>query len=352
MTRPGSENFVVAAVQAKPVILDLQATVDKACDLILEVGANGAKVAVFPEGFLPTYPFWNWYMPPNAFSSLNPLYAELLDNAVTVPGPQLERLADTARAAGVNTVMGFNELNTEASGTSLYNSTIVLGADGRMRGHHRKLVPTGAERTVHAYGDGSTLGVVDIGDVKLGTLICWENMMPLARYALYGMGTEVLAMPSWDHAETFLTAARHIAYEGSVVAISALSPLHVDDVPDREEFEAARFPADGWLHPGRSFIVDPLGTTLAGPLVEREGILYAEVSREMWRAPRAQLDVAGHYGRPDVFDLRVDASPHPMVRAAQAHTGAGSLAQAEAADSVPFDGVATTVQDETDNLTS
>lgn len=317
MTHATRAPFTVASVQATPVFLDLQASLDKACELILEAGAGGARLAVFPECFLPGYPLWSWFVPPHASRELRPLYAELLDNAVRVPGPEIARLADTARTAGVHVVMGLNELNVEASGTSLYNSTVVLGADGRLRGHHRKLVPTVAERMVHAAGDGSTLEVVDLDDMRLGALICWENYMPLARFAMYAWGAEILAMPTWDRGEPWTSTLRHIAKEGRVVAISACIPLRREDVPDRLAFKAAHLPDIEWLNPGGSAIVDPDGKFLAGPSFEAEAILYAEVDPSLWRGSRYQLDVAGHYGRPDIFDLRIDRRAHAMVRSQQ-----------------------------------
>lgn len=314
MTDPRGTPFVVAAVQAAPVFLDLQASVDKACALIREAAEGGATLAVFPEGFLPTYPLWTWFVPPHASGELRPLYAELLDNAVSVPGPEVDRLATAAREAGIHVVMGVNELNAEASGTSLYNTALVLDARGRLRSRHRKLVPTVAERIVHAQGDGSTLDVVALDEARLGSLICWENYMPLARYALYASGLEVLAAPTWDRGEPWLSTLRHIAKEGRVVVVSACTPFHRDVIPDRYPFKRERLPDAAWLNPGDSAIVDPDGRMLAGPLREQEGILYAEVDPSRWRGTRYQLDVAGHYARPDVFDLRVDRSRRNVAR--------------------------------------
>lgn len=317
MSSSSRRPFIVAAVQAAPVFLDLEASLDKACDLIAEVGAAGAKLAVFPEGFLPTYPLWSWFIPPYASRELRPLYAELLDNAVEVPGPVTERLAHAARDAGVNVVMGINEVNREASGGSLYNSLLVIDAEGRLRSCHRKLMPTVAERLVHASGDGSTLEVVELEQARLGALICWENYMPLARYALYADGAEVWAAPTWDRGEPWLSTLRHIAKEGRVTVVSACIPFRRDLIPERYDF-TRHLPDAEWLNPGDSAIVDPDGKMLAGPLHEQEGVLYAEVDPASWRGSRYQLDVAGHYGRPDVFDLRIDRRPRPMTRSTDA----------------------------------
>ncbi len=314
MTDSPRSPFVVAAVQAAPVFLNKQATLEKACRLIHEAGSNGARLAVFPEGFIPTYPIWSWFIPPHASRELRPLYAELLDNAIDVPGPETAILGRAARDAGVHVVIGVNEVNREGSRTSLFNTVLVLDADGRLRLGHRKLVPTVAERLVHARGDGSTLDVVDLGEARVASLICWENYMPLARYALYAWGAEILAMPTWDRGEPWLSTLRHVAKEGRVVVVSVCTPFHRDLIPDSYGFKQGYLPDTVWLNPGDSAIVDPDGKMLAGPLHEEEGILYAEVDPAAWRGSRYQLDVAGHYGRPDIFDLHIDRSARPPIR--------------------------------------
>ena len=326
MSRPRRSPFVVAAVQAAPEFLDLPASVEKARALIHEAAAGGARLAVFPEGFLPTYPLWTWFVPPHASRELRPLYAELLDNAVSVPGPAIDRIAEAARDAGIHVVLGVNEVNAGESGTSLYNTAIVIDAEGRLRSRHRKLVPTVAERLIHASGDGSTLDVVELEEARLGSLICWENYMPLARYALYAWGLEILAAPTWDRGEPWLSTLRHIAKEGRVTVVSACTPFHRDLIPERYDF-TRHLPDAAWLNPGDSAIVDPDGKMLAGPLHEEECILYAEVDPASWRGSRYQLDVAGHYGRPDIFDLRVDRRRRPVARWSAAQDEAGPAAE-------------------------
>ncbi len=316
--------FRIAAVQACPVFLDREATVEKACRLIAIAGARGAKLAVFPEAFVPGYPLWVWFVPPGDTKTLRDLYAELVANAVTVPGPEIDRLAAAAREAGVNVVMGVNERNAEASGTSLYNTVVVLGADGTLLAKHRKLVPTAGERLVHAQGDGSTLGVVDLPEGRLGSLICWENYMPLARYALYAWGAQIWAAPTWDCGEPWISTLRHIAKEGRVYVLGCCSAVHRDDVPDRLAFKERYLPADReWLNHGDSAIVDPDGKFLVEPVRDREEILLAEVDPRQLSGPRFQLDVAGHYARPDVFELTVHRAPRPLVRTSEMPAGGG-----------------------------
>jgi len=305
----------VAVVQATPVVLDARASVEKACALIAQAGAAGARLAVFPEGFLPGYPLWAWFIPPGETHALRELYAELVENAVAVPGPATERLGEAAREAGVAVAIGINEVNVEASGATLYNSILYIGPDGGVLGCHRKLVPTVGERLVHGPGDGSSLQVFDLPFGRLSGLVCWENYMPLARYALYAQGVQIYAAPTWDRGEPWLSTLRHIAKEGRVYVIGACSAMRKADVPDRLAFKAKYLATAGeWLNPGDSAIVNPDGKLLAGPAREEETILYAEVDPRQMVGPRFQLDVAGHYGRPDVFELRVHRAARPMVR--------------------------------------
>lgn len=306
--------FLIAAVQATPVFLDRAATLEKACALIAETGRAGAKLAVFPEGFIPTYPLWTWFIPPYKTAELRELYSELLENAVAVPSRETAQLCQAAAAAGVSVVMGVNERNAEASGTSLYNTLLFIGSDGRLLGKHRKLVPTVAERIVHAQGDGSTLGVYDLPIGRLGGLICWENYMPLARYALYAWGVQLYVAPTWDRGEPWTSTLRHIAKEGRVYVVGCCTPMRRDDIPDRYPFKEAYLPDVEWLNPGESAIVDPDGKFLVEPVRNREKILYAEVDPRSLEGPRYQLDVAGHYGRPDIFELIVHRNARPMVR--------------------------------------
>jgi nitrilase len=327
VTDSSNAPFTVAAVQATPVFLDREATLDKACDLIAEVGRAGASLAVFPEAFIPAYPDWAWAMPPGEGGLLADLYARLLANAVDIPGPATDRLCQAAKRAGLHVVMGVNERNAEASGSSLYNSLLVIDAQGDILGVHRKLVPTGAERLVWARGDGSTLEVYDTPFGKLGALICWENYMPLARYAMYAWGTQIYVAPTWDRGEPWLSTLRHIAKEGGVYVIGCCMPLRKDDIPDHFEFKERFYGGAGeWINEGDSAILNPNGKFIAGPLHEEEGILYAEVDLAQMRGSRWMLDVAGHYARPDVFELIVHREARPMIRGvAQASRDDGEI---------------------------
>jgi len=308
------ERFTVAAAQVTPVFLDREATVDKACAVIAEAGRGDARLVVFPESFIPTYPDWVWAVPPGEEATLNAMYAEFLDNAVEIPGAATLRLCDAARRAKTYVVMGVTERNTEASGGTLYNTLLYIDAQGNIMGKHRKLVPTGGERLVWAQGDGSTLEVYDTPLGKLGGLICWENYMPLARYAMYAWGTQLYVAATWDRGEPWLSTLRHIAKEGRVYVIGCCMPLRRDDIPDRYEFKQRAYPATReWINGGHSAIVNPDGEFIAGPVRKKEEVLYAEVDPVQMRGTRWMLDVAGHYARPDVFQLTVRRNPRPMI---------------------------------------
>jgi nitrilase len=307
--------FKVAAVQATPVFLDREATIDKACKLIATAGSEGARLIVFPEAFIPSYPDWVWAIPSGEEGVLNELYAELLTNSVTIPSDATDRLCRAAKLANAYVVMGMSERNVEASGASLYNTLLYIDAQGEILGKHRKLVPTGGERLVWAQGDGSTLQVYDTPLGKLGGLICWENYMPLARYTMYAWGTQIYVAATWDRGQPWLSTLRHIAKEGRVYVIGCCIAMRKDDIPDRytmkQKFYAEE---DEWINIGDSAIVNPEGQFIAGPVRKQEEILYAEIDPRMMQGPKLMLDVAGHYARPDVFQLTVHTDERRMIQ--------------------------------------
>jgi nitrilase len=206
--------------------------------------------------------------------------------------------------------IGVNERNAEGSGTSIYNAILFIDAAGSVRGVHRKLVPTAGERLVHAPGDGTGLVAYDTPLGRLAGLICWENYMPLARQALYAGGVHLYAAPTWDRGEPWLSTLRHIAKEGRVYVVGCCSAMRPADLPDRFAFKSAvPVSPGGWINPGDSAIVDPDGKVLAGPMHEEQGVLLAEVDPQRITGPRWQLDVAGHYARPDVLGLVLRGRP-------------------------------------------
>jgi nitrilase len=309
-----TEPFKVAVVQAMPVFLNREATVEKACALIAAAGQQGARVIVFPEAFIPAYPDWIWAIPAGEEKALNELYAELLANAVTIPGAATSALCSAAREAGAYVVMGINERREDVSG-SLYNTLLYIDDHGDIMGIHRKLVPTGGERMVWAQGDGSTLHAYDTPLGKLGGLICWENYMPLARYAMYAWGTQIYVAATWDRGQPWLSTLRHIAKEGRVYVLGCSIVMRRDDIPDHYAYKHRFYSGDDeWINVGDSAIVNPDGFFIAGPVRHKEEILYAEIDPRQMLGPKWMLDVAGHYARPDVFELIVHNDAHPMIR--------------------------------------
>lgn len=309
-----TENSVSQPFNPHLCTWDREATIEKACRLITEAGMNGARLAVFPEVYVPGYPDWIWYLPAGQIELNQQLYGALLEQSVAIPGPATDSLCHAAREAGIYVVIGVNEANADASGGTLFNSLLYIDRDGRILGKHQKLVPTAPERTIWAYGDPSTLEVFKTELGKSGGLFCHENYMPLVRYSLYGRGIELYFAPTYDESETWQSTLRHIGREGRVYTVGCCMVLLKKDVlaffPQLESYYAA---TDEWLNTGNSMITDPNGDILAGPLNKEEGILYADIDLKMLRGTKWNLDVAGHYTRPDAFQLTVIKSPTPVI---------------------------------------
>jgi nitrilase len=303
---PMPDPAVIAAVQATPVFLDREATTDKACALIKEAGAAGASVILFPETFIPAYPDWVWR---SAAWADDDLVVRLREQSVAIPSPTTERLAEAAQEAGAYVAMGINEIE----GGSLYNTLLYLSPAGEIVGRHRKLMPTGGERTVWGMGDGSTLGVVPTPFGVLGGLICWENYMPLARTAMYAQGVDIYLAPTWDNSDSWVATLRHIAKEGSCYVVGVAPLLRASDVPADLRGSTYTDDSDDWMSRGYATIVAPGGDILEGPLLETEGILYAEVDHAQIAQRRHFLDPVGHYARPDVLSLTVNTSKQASV---------------------------------------
>jgi nitrilase len=306
-------SFKIAAVQKAPVFLDRDATVDLVCESIAEAAGEVARLVVFPESFVPAYPDWVWAIPAGDGGTLGQLYGELLENAVEVPSPATQRMAQSARQTRSYVVVGITERNIEASGGSLYNTLLYLDDQGNILGKHRKLIPTGGERLVWGQGDGSTLEVYDTPLGKLGGLICWENYMPLARYAMYAWGTQIYIASTWDRSDTWLATLRHIAKEGQTYVVGSCMVLRREDIPDRHGLRSLYAEAPEWINIGNSAIVAPGGDFIAGPAQMKQEILYAEIDPKQLSGPKWMFDVAGHYARPDVFELVVHTEQRPMI---------------------------------------
>lgn len=303
-------HFTVAAVQAAPVFLDREATVEKGCRLIREAAGKGARLIVFPETWVPGYPTWanataRWNYPPS-----KKVFARLYNNAVDIPGPATEALGAAAREAGAVVAMGINERN----GGTLYNTILFLGSDGSVLGKHRKLVPTFHERMIWGQGDGSTLQVVQTEVGRVGGLVCWEHWMPLARYALYAQGEQIHAAVWPTATETFLIACRAMAFEGRLFVIVAGSYITKAMLPPDFELAEEMKPLPEVMSRGGSAIIGPDAGFLAGPVYNEETILYAEVDLNRCIEEKQLLDVAGHYARPEVLRLVVNRQPMMPVQ--------------------------------------
>ena len=304
------EKTIAAAVQATPVFLDRDATVDKVAVLTKEAASNGARIIVFPETFVPAYPDWVWRAPAwnEPFEALT---GRLREQAVVVPSRTTDALGKTAKAAKAYLSIGVNELD----GGTIYNTQLTFDPAGRLASTHRKLMPTGGERLVWGMGDGSDLEVLDTPFGRVGGLICWENFMPLARYAMYAKGVDIWTAPTWDNGDNWVATLRHIAREGRVYVIGVTTLLRGSDIPEDVPGRDLWGGEDDWANDGYSAIVDPDGALLAGPLVREEGILYAEVDADHARSERYKFDPVGHYARPDVFRLIVNEEPKPPIGA-------------------------------------
>ncbi|MGB5453481.1 MAG: carbon-nitrogen hydrolase family protein [Sedimenticolaceae bacterium] len=298
----------IAIVQHAPQVLDREATLDQAVKFITEAASNGAQLIVFPEAFVPGYPAWVWRLRPGADWDLSgQIHQRLLENAVDLARDGLAKVRAAAAETGVTVVMGLNERDGTVGRTTLYNSAVVIGCEGEIINQHRKLMPTNPERMVWGFGDASGLRAVDTPVGRIGVLLCWENYMPLARFALYAQGIDIHIAPTYDSGEDWIGTMQHIAREGGCWVISAGVALRNRDLPEDFPDRATLYPADeDWINPGDSVVIAPGGEKVAGPLHEKQDILYAEIDPARAAGARRTFDVAGHYARPDVFTLHVN----------------------------------------------
>jgi nitrilase len=308
-------SVTVACVQAEPVILDLERTLDKLEQLAAEAAGNAAELVVFPETFVPVYPSSRWT---KAFAgwqndAARETFALIAQNSVAVGSPSERRLGDVARELGIWLVTGVNEVEADRPGT-IYNALLYHSPAGELALHHRKLMPTNHERLVWGLGDGRGLEVVETGAARVGGLICWENYMPLARAAIYESGVEIYVASTADDAEAWQATLVHIARESRAYVVAPCvyqrASSYPDDFPLRDELAG-----DDVLGAGGSAILAPDGSYLAGPLYDEEGILYAELDPARLLEERQRFDPAGHYHRPDILRLEVT----PLVEAGGTH---------------------------------
>jgi nitrilase len=296
--------------------MDWRATVEKAARLTAEAAARGARLVLFPEAFVPAYPWGLRFGTVVGGRTLagRRTFARYWANAIDVPGPATKVLGQAAKDAGAYLAIGVIERDTAYSGGTLFCTLLYFGPDGRLMGKHRKLKPTAAERYIWGEGDGSTMATFPTGFGGIGGLICWENYMPLARMAVYAAGVDIYLAPTADSRDTWLATIRHIACEGRCFVLSSCQYVTKDMYPADLEVHEELDGAPDTLSRGGSAIVSPLGSIIAGPLYDAEGILTADLDMDEVPQARFDLDVVGHYARPDVLRLIVNQDAQPPVR--------------------------------------
>ena len=287
-------------MQAEPVLFDRAATIEKMSALAGEAAAGGARLALFPEAFIPAYPSSRWVRHlAGGEGDARPVYARLARESITIPGPDADRVGEAARTHGIWLAVGANELER---GT-IYNSLLIYSPAGELVLHHRKLMPTNHERLVWGLGDGKGLNAVSTEFGAVGGLICWENLMPLARFALYESGVEVYLAPTADDSEDWHESLRHIARESRAFVLSCCVFQRASSFPDNVPLAEG----DELVGRGGSAILAPDGSYLAAPLWDDEGILYANLNPQQLYEARQRFDPAGHYHRPDVLRLQISS---------------------------------------------
>jgi nitrilase len=304
-------------VQAAPVIFDREATVTKACSLIVDAGTGGAGLVLLPEAFVSAYPRGLDFgvVIGGRTAAGRELYRRYWESSVEVPGPATRLLGEAAARAGTHVAVGV----VERQAGTLYCTVLYFGPDGALLGKHRKLKPTAAERFVWGEGDGSTLTVVQADFGRYGGLICWENYMPLARAALYAKGIDLYLAPTADARDSWQATLRHIACEGRCFVLGSNQFTTRSHYPEDLRGQLESQPEI--LCRGGSAVVSPFGEVIAGPLYDQEGTLFADLDLGEVVRGRFDLDVVGHYARPDVFRLLIDERPRPFTDAVESEVG-------------------------------
>lgn len=309
--------FKAAAVQAAPVFLNAEATADKACSIIAEAAGNGASLVAFPEVFVAGYPYWNWIMTPVQGSKW---YEILYKNSIAVPGPEVNRICEAAKEHNCHVVIGVNERGQSFG--ELYNTNLIIDNKGNLIGKHRKLVPTWAEKLTWTGGDGSSLKVYNTEIGPIGTLACGENTNTLARFTLLTQGELIhianyislpVAPPDYNMAEAIKIRAAAHSFEGKLFTIVSCSTISKDimdvmkeDVPNVEELLTRKNSAF-------TGVIGPNGAVIGEPLIDEEGIVYADIDLSKCIQPKQMHDILGHYNRFDIFDLKVNTAPRKNI---------------------------------------
>jgi nitrilase len=305
-----TKSFKVAVVQASSVVFDRERTLEKLSGLVAQAAQKGARLVLFPEAFVSGYPRGLDFgaVVGSRTDEGREDFRRYWESSVDVPGPAVDYLARTVRGNAIYLVVGV----VERDAGTLYCTVLFFAPDGTLLGKHRKIMPTGSERLVWGFGDGSTLPVYETELGKVGAVICWENYLPLLRAAMYAKGIEIYCAPTADARDSWLATVRHIAIEGRCFVLSCNQFNRRSDFPADYHSIYDESP-DAIVCRGGSCIVDPFGNFLAGPNTESEEILVAEVDPAQIVRGKYDLDVVGHYARPDIFQLHVDERPKRPV---------------------------------------
>jgi len=293
----------VAAIQATPVILDAEQSIDKATRLLSAAADAEAQLAVLPECFVPLYPSNAWARAASGFGGWNDFWERLWDNGVDVPGPLIDRVVDVCRERELFCVLGVNERESGRPGT-LYNTIVYLGPEGLLA-RHRKLMPTLHERLFHGIGAGDDLDVVQAAGARVGGLICWENRMPLARYAVYRGGPQIWVAPTADDTDGWLASMRHIAIESGAYVVSVPQFIPASAFPD--DFPVPLPEGRDVFGRGGVAVIEPTGDVIAGPLYDQEGMVTADCDLRRGLHAKRVFDSVGHYSREDVLGEQLTA---------------------------------------------
>lgn len=297
----------VAIIQSASIPFDAQASTEKACNILKRVAEKGAKLAVFPEAYIGGYPKGASFgsVVGNRSASGRDLYVKYVNGAVELNGPELQEISDCVNQLGIIAVIGI----IERLERTLYCTAVTFVPGVGIANYHRKLMPTGQERVIWGFGDGSTIEALDTDIGVIGNVICWENYMPALRQAMYAQGVQLYCAPTADDRQSWASSMVHIALEGRVFVLSACQAIKLNEYPDdfKQAFSLESQPDDYVMH-GGSMVVSPSGEVIAGPVFDCETELYADLDMDLLEKGNLDFDVCGHYSRPDVFTLKVNTN--------------------------------------------
>jgi len=298
----------IAVIQHPPVLCNRNATITKAIELAATAAKEGAKLLLFPEAYIPGYPTYVWRLKPGGDMKLScNIHDQMVNNAVNIEAGHLDAISEVAKQYQVDILIGCHELDSHNSRSTLYNSYVHINHQGEITNVHRKVMPTNPERMIWGFGDGAGIRVIDTPVGRVGSLICWENFMPLARMALYAQGIDIYVAPTWDSSDGWIGTMQHIAREGCCYVANCCTSMKVTDIPNDFPGRAELFQnEDETINAGKSCIIEPGGNMLTGPVANENSILYADIDLQKVRSSRRSLDVAGHYNRPDIFKFTLN----------------------------------------------